>query len=214
MVAPAATKRLQDVFDYVKRQFGDESAVQITDDDITRWTNQCSIEIVSKNPIIKASSSTVVAGLQYLYPAPADVIQMEAVTYNGSPLQAIDFHSALQMMGEDESAQGTPSHWYMWGNDIYLWPRPSENGKTVKIYYVSKPVQVTTANDLLGLPDRYYDQLMMLVMSKAYELDQDWAAHSVQRNQFEAEMSRLNHADENAIGPYHVIRDVYGDYED
>ena len=53
------TKTVQDVLLSVKRQFGDESGVQVTDSDIVRWVDDAQREISMNNPEINAA--------EYLY---------------------------------------------------------------------------------------------------------------------------------------------------
>ena len=43
------TLNIQDVANRVKRTFGDESGVQVTDDDIIRWVNDAQLEISRQN---------------------------------------------------------------------------------------------------------------------------------------------------------------------
>ena len=202
-----STKTLGDVITFTKRQFGDESGVQITDADITRWTNQGCMEIVNKNPMIQATAAQdSIAGTQ-TYPVPPDIIQIESVMFDGNILQPRNFEGIRAELGTaNTTQQGTPEYWYTWADLIYLWPVP-DTIKSITVNYSKTPKVVSTPADLLGLPDRYFDRVCEYVMSKAYELDEDWSAHQNQRQSFEDKLLEDTNAQTNMIGAYFVATD-------
>lgn len=209
MPTPQSTKTLGDLNIYVKRQFGDESGVQITDSDITRWANQAQVEIVSNNPMIQttANQSTVVGQATYdINTIAPTMLQLEAVLYDGWPLEPTTIERMKADLGPDSTMPGSPQYFYVWANTIYLWPVPNAV-KPLQVNYSSMPVEVSVTSDFFGIPDRYYDRICEYVMSKAYELDEDWGAHTVQRQTFEDKMSALHDADKNQIGSFPVAYD-------
>lgn len=207
MPTPTATRTLGEVLAYVKRQFGDESGVQITDADITRWVNQAQVEIVNKNPMIQATASgSTVAGTQK-YAVPTDLIQLESIFVDGIWMEPSNFETIRAQLGNDTTTQGAPMYWYVWNNQIYLWPTPSQVW-SMDINYSKLPNRVVSSADLLGVPDRYYDRVCEYSMSKAYELDEDWSAHTVQRQTFEDKLMEATNADKNNIGAFPVAMDM------
>jgi hypothetical protein len=206
MVNPLATKTLQDVVTYVKTQFGDADEVQVTTDMIRMWTNQAQVELVSKTTIIQATASTAISANTNTVPVPVDTVQIETVVWNGTALKPIDFQGSIDQTAQF-GASGEPTSWTTWGNSLFILPAPTVAG-TVWLYYIAQPENVSALSDLLGVPDRYFDKILMFVMSKAYELDQDWTGHTAQRQQFEAEVASLQNAERNAQGSNIAIRDV------
>jgi hypothetical protein len=206
MVTPASTKTLLDVVTYIQRQFGDESGVQITIADITRWTNQAQMEIINKNPIIQATavSNSVIGTQTYAYPT--DLIEVNSIMFNGNILTPTSFEGIRQELGSDNSNQGTPCYWYTWANLIYLWPVPNVV-KQIAVNYSKAPMSVAAIGDLLGVPDRYFDRVCEYVSSKAYELDEDWQAHSTQLQHFEDKLLENTNSDKNMIGSWYVAND-------
>jgi hypothetical protein len=202
-----ATKTLGDVITYTKRQFGDESGVQITDSDITRWTNQACVEIVSKNPVIQATATQNSVKGQQTYAIPPDLIQIESIMYNGVILEPRNFEGIREELGSaNATQQGSPDYWYTWAEQIYLWPIP-DTVSLITVNYSKMPVTVSSPADLLGLPNRFFDRVCEYVCSKAYELDEDWPAHQAQRQNFESNLVELNNATTSMIGSYFVARD-------
>lgn len=206
MPTPQAVHTLSDVMTYVKRQFGDESGVQLTDADIIRWTNQAQMEIVNKNPMIQAVATQPAVANQQTYSIPPDMIQIESVMYDGNILEPQSFEGIRSYLGADNSVSGVPMYWYTWANQIYLWPIPTDT-KTVSVNYSKIPVSVAVSSDFLGVPDRYYDRVCEYVMSKAYEMDEDWPANQSTRKQFEDKLMEANNAEKNMIGKFYVVVD-------
>jgi hypothetical protein len=202
-----ATKTLGDVSAYIKRQFGDESGVQVTDSDITRWTNQAQVEIVNKNPMIQATAvQNSVAGTQ-TYAVPPDIIQIESVMFDGNILEPKNFEGIRsQLNGANTTQQGTPTLWYTWAEMIYLWPVPSVV-KQISVNYSKLPSLLSSPTDKLSVPDRYFDRVCEYVNSKAYELDEDWQGHQVNRQQFEDKLLEDTNAQSNMIGELWVATD-------
>ena len=212
MATPTATRTLGDVFSFVKRQFGDESGVQITDTDITRWVNQAQNEIVNKNPMIQATAEGLsVQGTQTidLNTIAPNLLQLEAVIYDGWPLEPTSLERLkADIGGPDAATQGTPQYFYVWGNKIYMWPVPSTSSKSIQVNYSAHPSSVSGAADTLGVPDRYYERVCEYVMSKAYELDEDWQGHQVNKQAFEDKLTEVREGDKTQIGAFPVVYDA------
>lgn len=208
MTMPATHRTVADVIAFVKRQFGDESGVQLIDSDIIRWTNQAQTEIVNKNPLLQSTATTTVAAGANGLSMPSNMLRLESVWWNNVILQAKNFENVGDVAGSNMAAQGDPEIWYKWAGQIYLWPVPSKQG-TMTVYYSSLPLTVTTSADLLSVADRYFDRVCEYVMSKAYELDEDWAAHKVNKQAFEDKLTEATNADNNQQGSFLVAVDPY-----
>jgi hypothetical protein len=209
MTAPTAVRTVQNMLTEIKRSFGDESNVQLKDADIIRWINSGQIEIINKNPILKAISTTPGLKDQSSYNIPSDCIQMEMVQVNEIILRACSWEEVRDLTAAGAQS-GQPQVWALYANKIFLYPSPDQN-ENITIYYAKRPTDVTSAGDLLSIPDRYYDRLKEYIMSRAYEMDEDWTAHQVQRDQFESNLLALSNAEHNVQGPYLVAMDP--DYE-
>lgn len=205
MPAPVATRTVGDLLTYVKRQFGDESGVQITDADIIRWCNQGAMAIVSKNPIKQAYADTnTIVGTRE-YSMPADLISMIAVEYDDKyMLTATSMEGLKELVASHQSTTGVSEYWYMFANKIFLWPVPSAV-VNLRIYYVQAPAGVTVAADLIPVPDRYYELLCKFCMQKAYELDEDLTQAQAQGAGFESGLVSLSNAENVQQGGFHVV---------
>lgn len=206
------TLHVSDIIRDVKRAFGDEDGVQITDEDIIRWTNAGQREIVSNNPILKAKATIATTVGVNSYTKPADVYQIESIKYDTGILQAMNFEEAQNRFGFFSEDSGSPIYWYMWEEDIYLYPKP-DAVKNLVVFYTRSPVEVSSAGDTISVPDRYYNALVEFVKMQAYELDEDWTAQQAKTQKFQFHMDKLSGAENSMRGAFHVMTDrVYDDY--
>jgi len=190
-----STKTLQDVIDRVTRQFGDESGSQITVADITNWTNSALMEIVKKNRILKAQSTTPsVAGQQQYTFSSLSILNIEHLQYEGKALDHKGFIEAQEYVSKYDptmSQNGTPVVWWEWGTVLYLYPVPQVSGEDVTLYYIQTPAEVSNTSDVLTVPDTYFETVLQYVMSQAYEQDDDWQGSNFKAQQVDAGLNLL-----------------------
>lgn len=186
------TKTVQNVADSVKRQFGDESGVQVTDSDIIRWVNDAQNEIVVKNPEVNAGMVTVnVTANQTLYPLLAnvpDMLVIHSIHFRGEYLNNISFMEAQQTIirSDDTQTDSKPSFWYEYAGTVNLWPKPSTTiAAGLTIFYSKVPTLITTLGQTLSVPDTYFKAVIDFCLTQAHEMDDNFQASNVKQQQFE-----------------------------
>lgn len=182
------TQTVNDIASVVKRVFGDESGVQLTDTDIIRWVNEAQSEINSKNKVLKKRASITAVPQQsaYVLPSSFKVRQIEGVHYDGSPLKSLTFSQAEQdILAYDPKLEqeGIPDSWYEWAGEITLWPKPSAANQ-ITVYFTEEPATLTSINDLLILPDKYFNPIRDYVLAQAYEMDESMDVALRKQEQF------------------------------
>jgi hypothetical protein len=204
------TKTLQNIFDRVTRQFGDESGSQITLADITAWTNSAITEVVRKNRILKAKSTTPsVAGQKDYTFSGLNILNIEHLHYAGVPLRYMGFQEAQEYIAKYDPTQiqsDTPTLFYEWASVISLYPVPQLSGDDIDIYYVQYPAAISIVTDLLGVPDQYFDAILQYVLAQAYEQDDDWQGSAIKAQQSDASLNQLAQDPQTYVrGTYHTI---------
>lgn len=197
-----ATKLVSDVLTDVKRTFGDESGVQVTDTDITRWVNSAQREILVTNRVLKAVGTTDIIGGQGDYNlAQLNIVSIEAIFYNGAPLAFRSFNEAQEYIKSNDptlAISGDPTMWYEWAGVISLYPVPNSNAPgALKVYYIPEPTPVVNTTDPLQVPDAYYESVVQFCLSKAYELDEDSQNSQFKLSQFANRLSALSEQESN-----------------
>ena len=200
------TYRVSDVAVRVKRQFGDEAGVQVTDADIFRWVNDGQREIAAKNDLLRTRAAADIVAGQNTYGNPPDVLRFISVYYDGNPLRHINFQEADGwILSQDPSValSGKPTIWYSFANEILLYPKPDADiaGGLVS-YYSQLPAAVTSLDNTIALPDRYFSRLLEFVMAQAYEMDDDWTAAGNKVSQLN---SALQEASEEENTTQHAV---------
>lgn len=198
----------------VKRTFGDEAGVQLEDADILQWANDAQQAINTKNKIFKArSTSTSVPG-QSDYDFPVDQIQqVESLTYDGRPIPAVEMAEAqarIQASDPHGEAYGVPTCWYEWGGKFTLYPRPDQ-AKEIALYFTRYPTPLTGSDEeVLDVPDKYYQAVVDYILWKCYEMDEDWNGAQMKESHFRGALEEQAEEErEVAHMTYPVIQELW-----
>jgi hypothetical protein len=213
MSIEAYTRTAQEVIEAVTRQVGDEAEIQFTQADIIRWINQGQLEISIKNSTInEASAVTNIVSGQDKYPiltdvAFADLNKLQTILYDGRPLKNLTFSEAMDYIIDGDSDSGTPTIWYVKTGVLNLWPKPDKaiaGGLT--IYYNKRPKKITSAGDILGVPDSFFNAVLQYVIAQAMELDENYQAAGVKLQQFEVSVNSQQYMTVEQSASYPTIQ--------
>lgn len=207
------TKVFQDLLTDIKRTFGDESGVQITNDDIARWANTGQQEIVTANAALKAKAVLPTVVGQTIYAFPQNVQQIEALHYDNMFVEGLPFPTAEQaiLSNDPEGTQsGQPQFWYEWAGELTVWPKP-DAVKNLTLYYTAYPEKLTgLTSQLLSVPDKFYAALCDFVLSKAYEMDEDFPNAQAAEQRFRVALdAQAEDERQGAHMTYPVIQEVW-----
>lgn len=210
------TMKVSDVTARVKRQFGDESGVQITDTDILRWINDGQREIVSKNEILQTRAVTDLVANQADYDFAAEsILKVRAIKVNGRRLKNLPYQEAEELFSQSDpkrEATGEPEFWTLFAGQFSLYPKPSVGATGgLVLDYIKMPETMTLQTDTLVLPDRYFNTLVHYVLSQAYEQDEDWVAAGNKTAQLEATLNSLLEEDNRPQNEYYPSVSVDSD---
>lgn len=212
------TKTVQDVLLTVKRQFGDESGVQLTDSDIIRWVDDAQREVIMNNPEINATVVSInINEGQYQYPVLASIPNIEivrSVHYNGQILRNMPFQAAQEYIirSTNTNSKGTPTFWYEFAGTLNLWPVPDlDITGGLKVFYSASPSEITTTSDVLTVPDSYFNAIITYVMKQAMNMDENFQAAQAYDQQFEISMQKLANRTQSESNTYPTITLLPGD---
>lgn len=192
---------VQDVVIRVKRTFGDEAGVQISDDDIIRWINDAQEQIVLDNPgLMEATAQTNAIQDQAEYDVPQDFNILRSLKYNGYRLKPMSFAEFNEYIdgysanpGVSPYGPGIPEVFMVWNNKITLFPKPQENlTDGITIYYIKHPPPVATLADDLSVPLQYHNAVVKYCLKQAYELDEDYQKAQLVKGEYDSDMMKLN----------------------
>jgi hypothetical protein len=206
---------------YIKRQFGDESGVQVTDSDIIRWINSAQKQIVLQNESLleeTAVTNTVVS--QQNYALPVDLLKLRGIHYRSStttPYYRLKGYSLADFNEKVDGWDGTkeagdPICYTIYESQIITYPIPSTVVTAAfKIYYNRKPVAVSLPIDIPELPELYHDTIVKFCLQQAYEVDEDWDAVSNKAQEFDREVNLLRGKEDWKIQEHYQVITVLPD---
>ena len=208
------TKTIAEVGASVKRLFGDESGVQLVDNDIITWVNQAQVHIASSTRVLKTKAITNLISGQNTYTLSSispSILQIESLLINGRRIGNVTTPQAEESISRtDPLAQetGFPSFWYEWAGEITFWPKPNINAEIV-IRYTALPAVVTQSTDVLSVPDEFFNDVVNFVLQKAYEMDENVQMMMLAKKDFEESMSQLTDEERQAQNMTYEVLTVY-----
>lgn len=209
------TKTVQDVYDYVKRAFGDESGVQLTNEDIVRWINEAQSSIAEANETLQAVATTNLVANQADYSVSSItpvIYKISSVLIDGRRIINMPVSQAEESISNadpQELESGSPQFWYEWAKTITFWPVPSTSG-TITIRYIAQPADVTTTGtDVLSLTDDYFMDIVNYVLKQAYEMDENPEMMQLKAQEFDRSMTERGERSTNAQNMTYPTMTVY-----
>jgi hypothetical protein len=190
-----------DIKKRVKRQFGDESGVQLTDEDIVRWINDAMREIATQNDnILETVATAAITSGTSEYSLPEDILKLHTIRYDDKKLDVLTLQEAEQSIIAYEQSgnyqSGTPVLAWIYANRVVLYPTPNTSGGSLlKIYYTRLPVEVALDADIPEFHVKYHPRIVEFVLQQAYEMDEDWAASGNKSAQFVSGLNTLKDSD-------------------
>lgn len=208
------TKTVSDVGAAVKRVFGDESGVQIVDNDIVTWTNEAQFAVASSTKVLKSKAVTsMVSGTNTysLATITPKILQIESLLVDGRRVGYMSVAQAEESISQaDPLAEevGFPAFWYEWAGEITFWPKPNLNAQ-ITIRYTALPDTLTAVSNTLSVPDEFFTDIVNYVLKKAYEMDENGSMMSFKNQEFEASMADLTDDERQAQNMTYETLTIY-----
>lgn len=189
------SKTVNDVYGAVKRIFGDEAGVQLTNDDIVRWVNEAQVDIASQNQVLQTTATlSVTAGTSTysLTSVSPKIDEVASILLDGRRVGNIPISQAeesISVADPEGTETGAPQFWYSWGGDVIFWPKPIRN-YTMTLRYTAQPTDVTTTGtDVLALPNECFTDIVNFVLMKAYEMDENPEMMAVKQAEYSSSVA-------------------------
>jgi hypothetical protein len=159
----------------VQAKIGDTSGAEATPSDILNWINDGISEIARRTQQPQGTATrTVVNGTATydLSDFATDVIRLRSVMLDGSVLQPLSMEEADNFLAERErsgQSNGTPTMYWIWANQINLWPKPDNSTSVLKIFYQKMPALVATDTDVPAIPLHMHGDLVDYALAQVLD---------------------------------------------
>jgi hypothetical protein len=208
---------VSDIVTRVRRIFGDDAAVQVTNDDIIRWINDGQIEVVKHNEGALQNTSTInLVANQSSYALTSDILILRSLRYKYSDMTSYRALAYKSMQQFDESIDGWDGTLYPAGYPVFftqyngvvtLFPTPDRAATGgLKVLFNAKPTDVVTIGDALSLPLIYHNTLLKYCLWQASLLDEDLDPAVMYQQGFTNDMTLLKTRETTeAVAAYPMI---------
>jgi hypothetical protein len=192
--------KVGDIIVRVQRQFGDDIQAQITEEDIVRWINDACLEIASNNAVTQGyflGTTPVTAGVSE-YELPADLLTLRSIRLENKKLIASTYEQMTEIDVNLEKVIGKPTHYWVFGGKINLYPTPNEDFDTLTIMYVKTPdiLTVSMKNVDPDVPTQYHPRIVEYCIAQAAELDDNLSHYQQKMGQFNSNILALKQNNE------------------
>lgn len=198
---------VSDIMTRVKRQFGDESGVQVTDDDIIRWINDGQQQIVTQNEgLLEKSAYANIVANQQDYSTPTDLLILRSVHlldsasgsyFNIKFFPFAEFDQYVDGWDQTITDRGYSQIYTVYAGQLKLYPLPQTSQTNgLKIYYNRIPINVSISTDSPDLPILYHEPLVKYCLQQAYEMDEDFNSAQAKAAQLSNDISLLRGRDD------------------
>ena len=186
----------------VKRAFGDEAGVQLTDEDIVRFINDGVRQMVATNEglLQKIGTASSISG-QSDYTLPVDTLIVRSLSYKAPgelsyfKLKYLTFNEYNNYVdGWDGTTYGaaTPLVYTIFETTFNLFPAPNHSlADAIKIFYNRLPVDVANDVDIPDIPVLYHDVLVKHCVAQTLEMDEDYEAAAMKNGQIAGDLNVL-----------------------
>lgn len=187
---------VQDVANRVRRTFGDEAGIQVTDADIFRWVNDAQLQISTDNEsVLEAIGTSDIVSGQSEYALPTDMNILRSLQYKGfrlRPLSLAQFNEYIDGYSSTNKVSGVPEVFMVYANVATLYPTPNENVTAgLKIFFSKHPTLISTLADALTVPSRYHNAVVEYCLQQAYEMDESFDAAAYKRGKFDETVRKV-----------------------
>src|SRR6187455_362795 len=192
--------KLGDILTRVKRQFGDDVGAQITDEDIVRWCNDACLEIAMANATNQGyflGTTPVTSGVKE-YELPADLLTLRSIRLENSKLVGTTYEQITEVDDYSDTTSGKPTHYYVYGGRVNLYPIPSQDYSALTIMYVKTPdiLSVEMVDIEPDVPVQYHPRIVEYCIAQAAELDDNLAHYQQKMGQFQQNILALKQNNE------------------
>jgi len=202
---------VEEIVARVKRDFGDEYDVIITDIDVYRWIYAGEMEVIRQN----GGNVHETAYPSTSFPSDiTDNITIRRVDIGDRALFPTT-RNGLDILGFSTTSVGSPKYWYIADKKIYLWP-VAETAETVTIEYNKLPTPIVgppPSPMTLSIPENWHTDLVNFVMARANEKRGNLPKSLHFQEQFDKNMGKRNQESDGADVAIYKIPDPL-DYEE
>jgi len=189
MDVPTALRR-------IKRQFGDEYNVVITNDDIYGWIHDSELDIIRTTGCNDISITVTASSFPSNVPASVNI---KRISIDGKALTYIA-RDELDLLGLSTAAVGGPKYWYKERTSVVLWPTTAGDTTQVIITYNKTPSMMVDpeGTNTFTVPEVYHDDVVKYCIGRAHNKNNNLQAEKMQMDLYDRNLNIRRDEAQNA----------------
>lgn len=150
---------------------------------VDAWINRAIREIENPQPWPWRIKTTTVSS-PYSIP---DLAQVYKITCDGQTVDYQDFRNVIDY-DPDQSETGQPLYWFMYGNQLDVWPATD---KQLVVVYLRTPQTLSADGDEPEIPEPFHELIVTGARIRGFRHTQSFEAAALERSEWQAGMNEL-----------------------
>ena len=185
----------------IKRQFGDEYDVIITNSDIYGWIHDAQLDIIRRTGVNEQTVVTTVGAFPVSVP---DQITIKRVSIDNKALTYVS-REEFDLIGLSTNlSPETPKYWFRNGDTVRLYPQKPGDTTAITIHYAKVPPLLTGAGgEVLAVPESYHTDILHYCLARAHNKNENWTGERQEMDYYERNVgNRMSEASSPDTGLY------------
>lgn len=186
----------------VKRQYGDEYGVVITDPDILQYIYEGEMDILRASGGFETKNLTAAVST---FPIKVpEAIQIIRLVVNNATLSYISLNELDLLRISLNTTEGAPAYWYDPAHelgDIDLYPKTPNDTSVVTIYYRHTAIKRSSVTGDLTVHERHHTDLLQFCLAKCHNKNRDAQSEQIAMAYYDKNISMRREENESYDGP-------------
>ena len=169
----------------VSSALGDNAKLVFTDAALLDMINDAQMDLARKTACLGGVLFEDVNAGTESFDLPPLCIETKRVTYQGTKLNRTTWQELDMMDPGRDNTTGVPTHYFIDGTDVHLYPIPSAfAAAALAIYYVAAPVPLTADTDILQIPIAFHEDIVVRCIARGHEQVEDYQASQMKSAEY------------------------------
>jgi hypothetical protein len=198
----------------VTNVLGDDAKLIFEDADLLDMINDAQVDLCRKTGMLSSNLASDAVANKANYDLPLTAIEVKRVTFKGTRLIKTTWQELDMIDPGRDNTTGTPTHFYVDGTDVYLYPTPSTLfAAALNIFYTRIPTVLVNDTDSLEVPVAYHEDIVTRVIARGHEQVEDFQAAQVKVTEYNQAITLAQEQMmDSTEDSYSYIRDTEGPY--
>jgi len=182
-----------DLKSYVEMALLDVYPDRLNPDLVADWVQQAYVEVDTalRWSRDKEEDNSVIGQANYAIPTTTRVIVFATYLATGETKATLLKQISIEEWHRLDEADGTPTSWARWGDEIYLYPTPDVNAETITLFVSETPTALATDVSIPVIPAETHGLIRDYALMEAYAHLGDTMSMRIYQDKFERGVAKF-----------------------